>query len=89
LRAYGKTICEITQQTIDSWKIGQPLTIRKSMQEISMRVILRVVLGLHEGSSLHRLLLSSLMDCPERPNMSIAPPGGMQMIASPIVNKSA
>jgi cytochrome P450 len=64
LRAYGEIIREITHQVIDSWKIGQPLTIRKSMQEISMRVILRVVFGLDEGSYLQklRLLLSSLMD---------------------------
>ncbi|GAB1540215.1 cytochrome P450 [Scytonema sp. NUACC21] len=64
MRAYGDTICEVTHQVIDSWKMGKPLVIRTSMQEISLRVILRVVFGLDEGPRLQELrqLLSSVMD---------------------------
>lgn len=64
LRAYGETIREITQQVTDEWKVGKPFHIRASMQEITLRVILRVVFGLDEGPRLEKIrqLLSSLLD---------------------------
>jgi cytochrome P450 family 110 len=64
MRAYGETIGEITQQVIDEWKVGKPFHIRAPMQEITLRVILRVVFGLDEGPRLEKIrqLLSSLLD---------------------------
>jgi len=63
MRAYGKLICDITEQVISQWKIGEPFSVRSSMQEISLRVILQAVFGLHEGkrfAELEQLLCSVL-----------------------------
>jgi cytochrome P450 len=74
MRAYGETICQITQQVSDEWKINKPFNIRSSMQEITMRVILRVVFGLDEGQRFQELrqLLTSLLDFIGSPFMSAA-----------------
>ncbi|MBW4554848.1 MAG: cytochrome P450 [Trichormus sp. ATA11-4-KO1] len=64
MRAYGETIQEITQQVSNEWTIGQPFNIRASMQEITLRVILRVVFGVDEGPLFQELrrLLTSVLD---------------------------
>jgi cytochrome P450 family 110 len=64
MRAYGHDIREITEQISNEWQIGKPFNIRNSMQEITLRVILRVVFGLDEGQRFQELrqLLSSLLD---------------------------
>ncbi|MEB3180202.1 MAG: cytochrome P450 [Nostocaceae cyanobacterium] len=55
MRAYGETIREITQEVMSDWKPGKPFNIRASMQEITLRVILRVVFGLDEGQRYQQL----------------------------------
>ncbi|RUT02851.1 cytochrome P450 [Dulcicalothrix desertica PCC 7102] len=72
MRAYGDTIREITLSVMDSWEVGTPFNIRSSMQEISLRVILRVVFGLDEGNVLTEIQrrLSSLLDFMGSPLMS-------------------
>ena len=74
MRAYGETIQEITQQVIQKWQIGKPFNIRQSMQEISLRVILRVVFGLDEGENLEKLrnLISFQLELSTSPLMSTA-----------------
>lgn len=74
MRAYGETIRQITQQVSDEWKINKPFKIRSSMQEITMRVILRVVFGLDEGQRFQELrqLLTSVLDFMGSPFMSAA-----------------
>jgi cytochrome P450 len=74
MRAYGETICEISQQISNHWKIGKPFNIRESMQEITLRVILRVVFGLDEGQRFEELrrLLTSLLEGISSPLMSSA-----------------
>ena len=64
MKAYGNTICEITQQVIDRWQVGQVFSAREAMQEISLRVILRSVFGLDEGERYHQLrkLMGELID---------------------------
>lgn len=64
MRAYGQLICDITRQVMSQWKIGQPFSVRSSMQEISLRVILKAVFGLREGSRYEQLrqLLGSLLE---------------------------
>lgn len=64
MRAYGQDIREIAEQVSNEWQIGKPFNIRNSMQEITLRVILRVVFGLDEGERFQELrqLLSSLLD---------------------------
>ncbi len=72
MRAYGEAIREITQQVIDEWKVNKPFKIRLSMQEITLRVILRVVFGLDEDQRFQklRLLLTELLDFMGSPLMS-------------------
>jgi cytochrome P450 family 110 len=72
MRAYGETIREITEQVMNEWQVGKPFNIRASMQEISLRVILRVVFGLDEGQRLEELqqIMSSLMEFINSPLMS-------------------
>ena len=64
MRAYGQIISDITEQVISQWKIGEPLSIRDSMQKISLRVILRAVFGLSQGSRYQQMehLLTSMLD---------------------------
>jgi cytochrome P450 len=64
MRTYGKLMCDITEQVISQWAIGEPFSVRSSMQEISLRVILQAVFGLHEGQRCEQLkqLLRSVLD---------------------------
>ena len=64
MRAYGQIISEIAEQVMNQWTVGKPFNIRASMQEITLRVILRVVFGLDEGSRLEQLrsLIGSTLD---------------------------
>lgn len=69
MRTYGQIMGDITEQVMNQWSIGQPFSVRSCMQEISMRVILSAVFGLHEGQRFEQLrqLLGSLLEsigCP-------------------------
>ncbi|RUT05152.1 cytochrome P450 [Dulcicalothrix desertica PCC 7102] len=55
MRAYGATIQDITQQVIERWQDTKPFNVRNAMQEITLRIILRVVFGLDEGTHLEKL----------------------------------
>ncbi|MBL1198761.1 MAG: cytochrome P450 [Nostoc sp. GBBB01] len=74
MRAYGEDIRQITQQVSHQWQMNKPLKIRNSMQEITLRVILRVVFGLEEGERFEELRrsLSDLLDFMTSPLMSSA-----------------
>jgi cytochrome P450 family 110 len=74
MRAYGNAIAEISQQVISHWQEGKPFNIRYSMQEITMRVILRVVFGLDEGQRLEKLqqAMSLLLSVLGFPLISVA-----------------
>ncbi|MBD2571243.1 cytochrome P450 [Anabaena lutea] len=74
MRAYGQDIQEITRQVSDNWQMGKPFNIRESMQEITLRVILRVIFGLDEGEMFEELRrsLCSLLDFMTSPIMSSA-----------------
>ncbi len=64
MRAYGQLICAITEQVISQWLPGKPFAVRPAMQEISLRVILSAVFGLHSGPRFEQLrqLLSSMLE---------------------------
>jgi len=64
MRAYGQLICQVTKQVVGHWQIGQPFSVRTSMQEITLRVILQAVFGLQEGTRYEQLrqLLGSMLD---------------------------
>jgi cytochrome P450 len=64
MRTYSQLICDITQQVTSQWKIGESFKVRSFIQEITLRVILQAVFGLHEGPRFQQLrqLISSLLD---------------------------
>ncbi|MDZ8184794.1 MAG: cytochrome P450 [Nostoc sp. ChiSLP02] len=72
MRAYGEDIRQITRQVTQKWQMGKPFKIRESMQEITLRVILRVVFGLEEGERFEELRrsLSNLLEFISSPLMS-------------------
>jgi len=58
LFSYGQIIQEITEKVMTTWQTGQPFDVRESMQEIALRVILKVVFGLQEGDRLEKLKIA-------------------------------
>ena len=72
MRAYGETICKVVEQVTSQWEMGKPFNIRLSMQEIALRVILRVVFGLDEGERFQELrkLLNSVLESISSPLLS-------------------
>ncbi len=64
MRSYGQLIGDITEAVISEWPVGQPFSVRESMQAISMRVILGAVFGLVEGPRYQQLeqLLGTMLD---------------------------
>ena len=55
LRTYSQLICDITKEVTEQWTIGKPFVIRQSLQEITLRVILRAVFGLDQGERFQQL----------------------------------
>ncbi|GAB4381746.1 MAG: cytochrome P450 [Elainellaceae cyanobacterium] len=55
LHAYGQTIQQITQDVIAQWTTGEVLDVRAAMQQITLRVILQVVFGLHQSERYEKL----------------------------------
>ncbi len=53
--AYGKQICELTEQTVSAIKPGQSFIGRHLTEEITMKIILRVVFGIDEGQRFDEL----------------------------------
>lgn len=63
MRAYGDLIISITEQVMGQWGPHQPFAVRPAMQEVSLRVILSAVFGLHDGpryEQLRRVLVTML-----------------------------
>ncbi len=55
LGVYGEIIVQITQQVMAQWRPGKPFDVRRSMQEITLRVILKAVFGIQDGDRLETL----------------------------------
>jgi cytochrome P450 family 110 len=64
MRSYGQLIRNITEEVLSELVAGEAFSVRKSMQKISMRVILRAVFGLNEGPRYQQLerLLTAMLD---------------------------
>src|SRR5580704_10227620 len=64
MRSYGQLIRNITEEVLSELVAGEAFSVRKSMQKISMRVILRAVFGLNEGPRYQQLerLLTEMLD---------------------------
>ena len=64
MRSYGQLIRDITEEVMRERVAGKTFPVRKSMQKISLRVILRAVFGLNEGTRYQQLerLLATMLD---------------------------
>jgi cytochrome P450 len=64
MRSYGQLIRDITWEVMSQRGAGESFPVRKFMQKISMRVILRAVFGVNEGTRYQQLerLLGTLLD---------------------------
>lgn len=73
MRAYGKTICNVTEQVMSLWTPEKPFGVRSAMQDIALRVILKVVFGLHEEQRFEQLrqLLASILNSFSSPLSSL------------------
>jgi cytochrome P450 len=69
MRNYGRLICEITEQVTSRWTVGKPFSVRATMQEITLQVILHAVFGISEGPRYQQLkpLVASLLDMTSSP----------------------
>ena len=52
---YGQQICEITQQVTQHLKPGETFIARHLSEEITMKIILKIVFGMEEGLRLEKL----------------------------------
>jgi cytochrome P450 len=66
---YGQLIVTATQQVSSQWVQNQTFVARKSMQEISLMVILKAVFGMYEGERFEQIktLLTSLLSVADSP----------------------
>ena len=56
LQKHGQSICEITEFVSSQWKVGKPFQVCPAMLEISLRIMLKVTLGLDEGERLEQFM---------------------------------
>ncbi|MGD1804575.1 cytochrome P450 [Dapis sp. BLCC M126] len=73
MRNYADLIYSITCDVINQWEIDKPFPIRRSTQEISLKVILGAVFGLSQGKRYEklRLIMSDILDSMSSPLSSI------------------
>ena len=73
LVAYGQVIQQVTRDVISQWSKVDEIDVRSAMQTITMRVILQVVFGLHQGDRYQQLerLLSARLDMTGTPLASM------------------
>jgi cytochrome P450 len=50
MQAYAETMRDATDAEIDAWPIGEPFTLLRSMQALTLRVIVRAVFGYGPGA---------------------------------------
>ncbi len=54
MHAYGQTMLDIADDSIDAWPVGTPFALHRPMQEITLQVILRTVFGVDGAARLAR-----------------------------------
>ena len=50
VRRYAEVMAEATAREVDSWPVGEEISLRPRMQAITLEVILRAVFGVREGA---------------------------------------
>src|SRR5580658_2096963 len=69
LAAYGRTMTELAHAAVDRLPVGKPVAIVRSMQAVTLQVIVRTVFGLQAGRGFSELteVLSRSIDAAARP----------------------
>ncbi|NMG08930.1 cytochrome P450 [Brasilonema sp. UFV-L1] len=69
MQAYGEIIRNITEKVFSQLPHNQPVSIRTTMQEISLQVILQAVFGLYEGERCQQIkrLITSVLEVFQSP----------------------
>jgi cytochrome P450 family 135 len=55
MRGYGEAMSEIAHRHIARWPIGRTFSVQRSMQDITLEVIVRTVFGIEEPARVERL----------------------------------
>ena len=71
MHAYGRTMMELTHDSIDRWPVGRRFVVHRPMQSITLQVILRTVFGVKEGPLFSQLseLLAKALDASAWPGL--------------------
>ena len=56
MEAYGQTMMELADESIDAWPLGTQFSIHRHLQAITLRVIVRTVFGVDAGARFDKLL---------------------------------
>jgi cytochrome P450 len=55
MRLYGRVMCDLTQQMMKSWEVGNVLNIHSCMDEITLNSIFHIIFGLADRESSEQL----------------------------------
>jgi cytochrome P450 len=69
MHAYGRTMLELTHDSIDRWPLGAAFGVQEPMQAVTLQVIIRTVFGMEEGPRFAELagLLRKVLDIGAHP----------------------
>ncbi len=64
MKSYGDRICQITQEVMKDWQVGNVISMQEVMPDITLQIILQVVFGITPGERYQKLktLLSKLLN---------------------------
>jgi cytochrome P450 len=82
MRSYGQLIRATAEEVMKQQGFGKAFSVRKSMQTISLRVILRAVFGLNDGTRYQQLerLLGTMLD-------AMGSPASVSLLYFPILRQ--
>jgi cytochrome P450 len=69
MHAYGRTMLDVANQSIDGWPLGHTFPVHRPMQDITLQIILRTVFGVEEGPRFTELAdaLKGMLDATANP----------------------
>jgi cytochrome P450 len=69
MHAYGRTMLDVANESIDGWPLGQIFPVHRPMQDITLQIILRTVFGVEEGPRFTELAdaLKGMLDATANP----------------------
>jgi len=80
MRLYGNLICDLAEQMVQQWQVGEPFNVRLCMKEITLRVILRAIFGMNEEERLEQLRQRFRM----MQEMTNSPLGSIHLLMRPL-----